>query len=84
MSRLNDEPTDGLAAVTMALECMTILCNPDVALDMRASLEQRCNDDVPGVGELAAAVAALLACLPSLGGGLSSAYEAAGAQMWVG
>lgn len=52
----------------MCLECLTILCNPDVSLNPGLPLEQRLADDCPGVAEGSALVAALLACLPNLGG----------------
>lgn len=66
--RLSEEGTEGPGALTMCLECLTILCNPDVSLNPGLPLEQRLADDCPGVAEGSALVAALLACLPNLGG----------------
>eukprot|EP00798_Chlamydomonas_sp_ICE-L_P012182 gene12182-15304_t len=63
---LSEEGTDGVASCTMALEALTILCNPDVALNIGLPLEDRLQNDTPSVTEASTLVAALLACLPNL------------------
>ena len=52
----------------MCLECLTVLLNPDVALDISIPLEKRLASDCPGPAEAAALVAAVLACMSNLGG----------------
>lgn len=70
LPRLHEEGGEGQLVLTMCLEALTILCNPEVALLPGAPLAQRLVDEVPTLAEGSALVAALLACLPNLGGEL--------------
>ena len=66
--RLPEEGAEGPMALTMCLEGLAVLLNADVALDPALSLAQRRINDCPGTAEASALVAAVLACLPNLGG----------------
>ena len=55
-------------ALTMCLEGLAVLLNADVALDPTLPLAQRRVNDCPVTAEASALVAAVLACLPNLGG----------------
>lgn len=73
VAKLAEEGSDGTTAVTMTLEAMTMLANPDIALNPRAPLATRLVDDVPSPVEASAMVSALLSCLPHLGSNVTMA-----------
>lgn len=61
-----DEAPEGSAALSMCLEALLVLANPDVALQPSLSRDKRLAEDVPPLADLTTVVTALLAALQHL------------------
>ena len=71
----NIDPIDASAVCTMVFECLTVLCNPDYALDPGVEREKIELEDVPSVADCCAIAMVLLRRMDVLGDNMSLGHR---------